>query len=127
MALARIPVQAELVRRLTSYGAAAIGYDVVFSESDTSAGLDNLHGDRGVAGDPRLLRDADLKRRMAEVLARANHDQIFATALQESERQIVGYFFHWQCRDVEHLPEADLQRYLHDLTLSKNARYVPKK
>ena len=35
-------VQAQLIRRLTSYGAAAIGYDVVFSSSDTSAGLDNL-------------------------------------------------------------------------------------
>src|SRR5262245_14274310 len=30
-------VQAQLIHRLTAYGAAAIGYDVVFSSSDTSA------------------------------------------------------------------------------------------
>ena len=119
-------VQAELVRRLTSYGAAAIGYDVVFSESDTSAGLDNLQAIEALLATRDYYADADLKRRMAEVLARANHDQIFATALQESERTILGYFFHWQCRDVEHLPDADLERYLHNLTLSKNARYVPR-
>ncbi|MEE8303599.1 MAG: CHASE2 domain-containing protein, partial [Candidatus Tectomicrobia bacterium] len=35
-------IQARLIDRLTQYGAAAIGYDVVFSSSDTSAGLDNL-------------------------------------------------------------------------------------
>ena len=119
-------VQAELVRRLTSYGAAAIAYDVVFSESDTSAGLDNLQAIEASLATRDYYADADLKRRMAEVMARANHDQIFATALQESARTILGYFFHWQCRDVEHLPEADLERYLHNLTLSKNARYVPR-
>ena len=35
-------VQARLVDRLTAYGAAVIGYDVVFSSSDTSAGVENL-------------------------------------------------------------------------------------
>ena len=35
-------MQAQLIRRLTAYGAAVIGYDVVFSSSDTSAGLTHL-------------------------------------------------------------------------------------
>ena len=119
-------VQADLVRRLTAYGAAAIGYDVVFSESDTSAGLDNLRAIDTPLAARGYYDDAELKARLAEVLARANHDQIFAAALKESERTILGYFFHWQGRDVEHLPEAELERHLHNLTRSKNARYTPR-
>jgi len=119
-------VQADLVRRLTAYGAAAIGYDVVFSESDTSAGLGNLQAIDTPLAARGYYDDADLKARLADVLAKANHDQIFATALQESDRTILGYFFHWQRRDVEHLPEAALERHLHNLTQSKNARYTPR-
>lgn len=119
-------VQADLVRRLTAYGAAAIGYDVVFSESDTSAGFDNLQAIDTPLAARGYFDDAELKARVAAILARANHDQIFATALQESDRTILGYFFHWQRRDVEHLPEAELERHLHNLTRSKNARYTPR-
>lgn len=119
-------VQADLVRRLTAYGAAAIGYDVVFSESDTSAGLDNLQAIDTPLAARGYYDDAELKARVAAVLAKANHDQIFATALQESDRTLLGYFFHWQRRDVAHLPEAELERHLHNLTQSKNARYVPR-
>ena len=119
-------VQANLVRRLTAYGAAAIGYDVVFSESDTSAGLVNLQAIDTSLAAHGYYDDAELKADVAAMMAQANHDQIFATALQESERTILGYFFHWHRHDVEHLPEADLERYLHNLTLSKNPRYVPR-
>src|SRR5437763_4527328 len=83
-------VQADLVRRLTAYGAAAIGYDVVFSESDTSAGLDNMQAlDTSLAAHG-YYDDAELKARVAHVLAKANHDQIFATAPKDSERNVLG-------------------------------------
>src|SRR5262249_35717291 len=119
-------VQADLVRRLTAYGAAAIGYDVVFSELDTSAGLDNLQALDASLATRGHYDDAELKGLMADMLAKANRDQIFATALQESDRTILGYFFDWQGHDLEHLSKDELARHLHNLTLSKNARYVPK-
>jgi adenylate cyclase len=119
-------VQAQLVRRLTSYGAAAIGYDVVFSSSDTSAGLDNLQTIEASLAARGYYHDAELKALMDRTMAAADRDQLFATALQESERTVLGYFFHWQCQDVAHLPESQLERFLLNLTISKNARYVPR-
>ena len=119
-------VQAQLVRRLTAYGAAAIGYDVVFSSSDTSAGLDNLQTIEASLAARGYYNDAELKALMDRTMAAADRDQLFATALQESERTVLGYFFHWQCQDVAHLPESQLERFLLNLTISKNARYVPR-
>jgi len=118
-------VQAQLVRRLTEYGAAAIGYDVVFSSSDTSAGLDNLRAIQTSLATRSYYDDAQLEALMANAMAEADHDQIFATALQESNRTILGYFFHWEDRDIKHLSEDELKSFLRNLTLSKNARYVP--
>ena len=119
-------VQAQLVRRLMSYGAAAIGYDVVFSSSDTSAGLDSLQAIQASLAARGYYEDAELKTLVENTLAAADHDHLFATALQESHRTILGYFFHWQCQDVAHLPESELERFLHNLTISKNARYIPR-
>src|SRR5919197_5979627 len=119
-------VQAQLIRRLTSYGAAAIGYDVVFSSSDTSAGLDSLQTIQASLAARGYYNDAELQALVEHTLAAADHDQLFATALQESGRTILGYFFHWRCQDVAHLPESELERFLHNLTISKNARYVPR-
>src|SRR5215475_5829905 len=119
-------VQAQLIRRLTSYGAAAIGYDVVFSSSDTSAGLDNLQTIKTPLEARGYYNDAELQALVEHTLAAADHDQLFATALQESDRTILGYFFHWQCQDVAHLAESELERFFHNLTISTNARYVPR-
>ena len=119
-------VQAQLIHRLTSYGAAAIGYDVVFSSSDASAGLDNLQTIKSSLAARGYYNDAELQALVEHTLAAADHDQLFATALQESGRTILGYFFHWQCQDVAHLPESELERFLHNLTISTNARYAPR-
>jgi adenylate cyclase len=119
-------VQAQLIRRLTSYGAAAIGYDVVFSSSDTSAGLDNLQTIQASLAARGYYDDAELKALVEQTLAAANHDQLFATALHASGRTILGYFFHWQCQDIAHLPASELERFLYNLTISQNARYVPR-
>jgi adenylate cyclase len=119
-------VQAQLIRRLTAYGAAAIGYDVVFSSSDTSAGLDSLQTIQASLATRGYYHDAELQALVESTVAAADHDQLFATALQESGRTILGYFFHWQCQDVAHVPESELEHFLHNLTIAKNARYVPR-
>ena len=94
-------VQAQLIRRLTSYGAAAIGYDVVFSSSDTSAGLDNLQTIQASLAARGYYNDAELQALVEHTLAAADHDQLFATALQDSGRTILGYFFQWSAKRLE--------------------------
>jgi adenylate cyclase len=119
-------VQADLIRRLTAYGVASIGYDVVFSSSDTSAGKDGLQALQDSLASRNYFNDKTLKAQLQHAVAAADHDQIFAAALAESGRTVLGYFFHWQCQDVAHLNDTDLARFLQDLTTSTNARYTPR-
>ncbi len=119
-------VQAELIRRLTAYGATTIGYDVVFSSSDTSAGKDKMEILQDTLARRNYFDDEALRAELQRLVAAADHDQIFATALAESARTILGYFFHWECQDVAHLQDAELARFFQALTASTNARYTPR-
>lgn len=113
-------VQAQLVDRLTAYGAKVIGYDVVFSSSDTSAGIDNLRAIKerlltsGQAVDPDTMTFLD------QAIANADHDRIFAEALQRSGRTVLGYFFHFSRQEVAHLPEKALAGFLENI---RNCKY----
>lgn len=118
--------QAQLVRRLTAYDAAAIGYDVVFSSSDTSGGFETLQTLQTALAAQDYAGNPALRQWLERALAAADHDRLFAEALQESKRTILGYFFHWSCQDVAHLQSADLARHVHHLALSNNAGYIPR-
>lgn len=112
-------MQGKLIDQLTSYGAKSIGYDVVFSASDTRTGLEPLHDIRNwlsTCDDERYLELAEL---VDDKLVEANHDQIFADALSRSSRAVLGYFFHWHPNDIKHLREAEMQQFLQNIRSSK--------
>lgn len=112
-------VQARLVKQLSSYGARVIGYDVVFSSSDTTGGLRNLQAIKkrltvdGNRASPKTLSFLD------RAIAEADHDGIFAEALKRSRRTILGYFFHFDRQSIKHLSEDDTKRYLSYIRNSK--------
>jgi adenylate cyclase len=130
-------VQARLVDQLVAYGAAVIGYDIVFSSSDTSAGLEILQtlktqltatepphtalqgrpAPASALPDPSQMEaiTAFLDRAIAE----ADHDQRFAEALRRSQRTVLGYFFHFTRSDVAHLSEDEMQQSLLTIRDSK--------
>ena len=108
-------IQARLIDRLTQYGAAAIGYDVVFSSSDTSAGLDNLRVIKQKLTSSSIRPGADVVGFVDQALAEANHDQIFADALRHSGRAVLGYFIHFDRREVAHLQEKEMASSLADI------------
>lgn len=134
-------VQARLVDQLTAYGAAAIGYDVVFPESDTSAGIENLQVLReklaeafAPSAEPESLETPSdeatstingssesetLATFLDQAIAEAEHDKHFAAALQRSDRTVLGYFFHFSRDEVGHLSEDKMQRSLQDIRDSK--------
>lgn len=112
-------MQAKLIDQLTAYGAKSIGYDVVFSASDTRTGIKHLGEIRDWLTAENDDRYAALTALVEEKIAAADHDQIFADALARSSRTILGYFFHWYPNDVRHLREADMQRYLQNIRSSK--------
>ncbi|MBI2131269.1 MAG: adenylate/guanylate cyclase domain-containing protein [Candidatus Tectomicrobia bacterium] len=112
-------VQAKLLDRLVSYGARVITYDVVFSSSDTSGGIEGLRnlkakltaGGKPVA--PETIAAID------KAIVDSDHDRIFAEALKRSGRTILGYFFHFSNDSIKHLTEAEMKSYLENIRKSK--------
>jgi adenylate cyclase len=132
-------VQAHLVDQLVAYGAAVIGYDVVFSSSDTSAGSDTLRdlqkkliaevvslsiqseaptSEAAVVSNGQAQAEV-LAAFLNRAIAEAEHDQRFADALQRSQRTVLGYFFHFSRDHVAHLGEDEMQQFLQNIRHSK--------
>lgn len=103
-----LTIQAHLIERLTEYGAGAIGYDMVFSSSDTSAGVDKLRAIKKKLQVARQPLDEELVTFIDQALLEADHDRIFADALRRSKRAVLGYFFHFAKDEVAHLEEREI-------------------
>ena len=112
-------VQARLVDRLTAYGAAVIGYDVVFSSSDTSAGVENLRLIKENLESDGQQSTPALQAFLDHAIADADHDRIFAEALARSQRTILGYFFHFTPHEVAHLVDEDFTSLLANIRQCK--------
>ena len=101
-------IQALLIDKVTEYGARVIAFDAVFSEPDTNPGLAKIRDfkDRFQVKpdtDPTFLT---WLRRVEE---ESDTDQQFADAIQQSERTILGYFFHFSDKGLEHLGKDTLK------------------
>ena len=75
-----------LVSNLFDYGAAVIGFDVVFAERDESADVDLL---RGLAAGPA---DADFRNRLKQLEPKLDRDRMFGESLAGGQT-ILGYYF----------------------------------
>ncbi len=111
-------MQAKLINQLTGYGVGAVGYDVVFSASDTRTGLKHLQDIRNWLGTCDDEPCSELVGLVDNKLTEADHDRIFADALTRSSRTILGYFFHWHANDVRHLRQTEMQHYLQNIRSS---------
>ena len=112
-------IQARLVNKLVSYGARVIGYDVVFSSSDTTAGIKNLKEIKTRLSKSGRAEEDGVMAYLDRAIKEADHDQIFARALKKSRRTILGYFFHFSKNDIAHLSESEMERYLGNIRNSK--------
>ncbi len=80
---------ADLVRRLTDdYGAAVVGFDVVFAEPDESSGLAVLEA----LGRQQLRQEPAFQRALAELRPALDYDRRFAEALK-GRPVVLGYYF----------------------------------
>jgi adenylate cyclase len=104
-------VQAQLVDRLVQFGAAVIGYDVVFSSPDDTLAreLVNLQEKLQANG------HGDALEIIGKAIAAADHNGRFAQALRDSQRTVLGYFFYWDKREVGHLDPAEEKRFQHSI------------
>jgi adenylate cyclase len=110
--------QAELVDQLVAYGAAVIGYDIVFSEPDNRA-QENIQAIQARLDRSSARQDLEFAAFVERQVAAADHDGIFAAALQRSARTVLGYFFHWDRQTTAHLSSAEMDGFLANIRNSK--------
>ena len=107
------------MNQLVSYGARVIGYDVVFSSSDTTAGIKNRREIKSRLNKSGRAEEDGVMAYLDDAIKEADHDQISARALKKSRRTILGYFFHFSKNDIAHLSESEMERYLGNIRNSK--------
>jgi len=114
---------AQLVRKLKSEGAKAVGFDIVFSEPDINSNLKTIDAlsaemkKRGVSqsGVTDLLR----RKRAA-----ADTDAILASAMRETGNVTLGYFFHFARKGSDkELAHVTAQRIAQNARRIENSRY----
>jgi adenylate cyclase len=99
---------AELITRLSEEGARVIALDIVFSEPDEN---NNLKFIESMQQETRSLglKAPKLERFLEEARAQADNDSILAAAIRRSKAQVVlGYFFHFSQKEIDHLSQDEL-------------------
>ncbi|MBI4390121.1 MAG: CHASE2 domain-containing protein [Nitrospinae bacterium] len=99
-------VMAGLVEALQNYQARVVGFDVVFSSPDPSSGLESL---KSLRDEARALgpNGAPILPLLDRHIDRADNDQRFAQILNRSPGAVLGFFFHFNRRGLEHVSDAE--------------------
>lgn len=110
---------AKLVEVLKSYGAKAVGFDIVFAEPDSNSSLktvDELSAQVKGSGirDPRVLGLLKEKQKAADT------DRALAAAIEKARNITLGYFFHITSKEVGHLTDQEIAATEKDIA---NARF----
>ena len=111
---------AKVVERLKAGGAKAVGFDVVFAEPDENSSLKTL---ASLGSEMKRLGIHD--RQLSSLIGRkqkgADTDAALAQAIARARNVTLGYFFHIQKRDAEHMTERQIsegEKYI------RNSRYA---
>ncbi len=100
-------IQAKLVNKLNDYGARVIAYDAVFSETDTNPGLAKIRKFKNKLQEGKA--NPDFAKWLKQVEAESDTDQQFAEAIKKSGKTVLGYFFHFLRKGLEHLDSESLK------------------
>jgi len=111
-------VMAQLVEKLVEHQVKVIGFDMVFSSPDDSSGKESLIKIREQL--KTKIADAPLVDSVLNpLIENSDNDAQFAAALKKSRRAVLGYFFHFDSTDLDHLTPQDLQSYLQNIKSSQ--------
>ena len=109
-----------LVEKLVERNAKVIGFDMVFSSSDESSGIENL---KKLQQELRVKAEGNVavSQTVARYIRNSEYDRQFAEALGKSRRSVLGYFFHFNPEGLGHLTEKALHGFLQNI---KSAQFV---
>jgi adenylate cyclase len=104
-------ILAKLVDKLTAAGAATIGFDMVFSEPETTArGLVLSLLERSPA-----MQTESGRVLLQEVQRQTTGDQLLADSFKKSQNVILGFFFHDNLEDIRHLKADEIRKGLEQI------------
>ncbi|MEI8225985.1 MAG: CHASE2 domain-containing protein, partial [Bacteroidota bacterium] len=99
---------AKLVDKLKQNGAKAVGFDIVFAESDENSSIkaiDELSKEVKKSG----IQDKRLYELISKKKSASDTDAILARSIARAKNVTLGYFFHLTARDVAHISEKDIE------------------
>ncbi|QPJ62321.1 MAG: CHASE2 domain-containing protein [Candidatus Nitronauta litoralis] len=102
-------VFARIVDNLTAMGARVIAFDMVFSGEDNSGGLPGFLKLKDKLGQ-KGIKDSSVLSILDESIESADRDNLFATAIKNSRRVVLGYFFHFDPSTLSHLSRKELDQ-----------------
>jgi adenylate cyclase len=111
---------AELVDRLTEYGAKVIAFDAVFPEPDVNSTLREVRSLQEKMNELGV-RDKELSSYLGQMERGADTDRALADALQRSDRSILGYFFHVDMDKANALPQEKREEGFSNIVFSSYA------
>ena len=112
-----------LVEKLVERDAKVIGFDMVFSSPDESAGIENLKNLQ-----EELRAKGEIRVAVSEIVERyiqnSDYDMQFAEALAQSRRSVLGYFFHFNRKGLDHLSENKLHEFFQSIKPAKFVGFI---
>lgn len=112
-----------LVEKLVERNAKVIGFDMVFSSPDESSGIENLKNlqtELRAKGEIRVAVSAIVERYIRD----SDYDTRFARVLAQSRRAVLGYFFHFNRKGLDHLSEKTLHESFQSVKPAKFVGFI---
>ena len=110
---------AQLVDKLKASGAKAVGFDIVFAESDENSYLKTIK-ELSSEIEKNVIKDSNVTSLLNKKRSIADTDAILAKAIANAKNVTLGYFFHLSNKDISYLPEKDI---LENAARIKKSRY----
>ena len=114
---------ARLVDKLGERQARVIGFDMVFSSPDESAGLQNL-----IELKEELKNKAKVDPVVSQTIGRfiqaSDYDALFAASLGKASGLVMGYFFHFAPEGLRHLSERALHGFFQNIKHAQFSGFI---
>jgi adenylate cyclase len=104
----------QLVEKLVERNAKVIGFDMVFSSPDESSGVEKLKQLQRELQD-KAGGNLAVSETVARYIRNSDYDKQLAEVLGKSRRSVLGYFFHFNKKGLDHLSEKARQGFLQNI------------
>ena len=70
------------------------------------------------------MLNSEISQMLDRLIEESDHDADLASALRQSRRAVLGYFFHFTSKGVEHMSPADLRAHFENIKTSQFQGFI---